>query len=509
MLAAAVLAVAYLIVAPSPADLAAQTFRADLFADHGFLIWNNLWYSGHSLLGYSLIYPPLGALIGPRWVGVVAMLATAACFAFIARDRFGDRARIAIWWFGAATVTNLISGRITFALGLAFALAAALALERRRAWLAVALAVLASLASPVAGLFLALAAAVVALLAGPGGRRAALAVAGAALVSLLALSLAFPTPGWFPFAFSAFLPIPLVVLAVLVFVPPEERWLRVGAVAYGVLCAVLALVHSPVGANATRLGSLFAGPLLALALVGRRPLVLAALAIPLLYWQWVAPVRDMVDASGDPAVERSYYDPLLAELGRVTRGPVRIEIPPTQNRWEADYVAPSYPLARGWLRQLESGDFDRFTGGHLTAAAYRRWLDARAVSYVAVADADLDYIARDEVALIDRGLPYLRRIWRSAHWTLYRVRRPTPLVAPAGATLDRVGPADFGLLVRRPGPYLVRIHYTPYWSLSAGSGCVARAGRWTRVTARRPGAVDVVARLGLGGLLRHDRSCSG
>ena len=91
----------------------------------------------------------------------------------------------------------------------------------------------------------------------------------------------------------------------------------------------------------------------------------------------------------------SYYEPLLAELERRTRGrPVRVEIPPTRNRWEADYVAPRFPLARGWLRQLESDDFDLFTDGNLTAAAYRSWLDDRGVSYVAVPDAEPDYLAR-------------------------------------------------------------------------------------------------------------------
>jgi hypothetical protein len=166
-------------------------------------------------------------------------------------------------------------------------------------------------------------------------------------------------------------------------------------------------------------------------------------------------------------------------------------------------------LARGWLRQLESGGFSLFTGGRLTPSAYRRWLSDRAVSYVAVADAKLDYIARDEVALIDRGLPYLRPIWRSAHWTLYRVRGATPLIAPRAATLERVGPADFALAVRRPGAYLVRIHYTPYWTVTRGDACVRRAGEWTRIEARRAGPVAVSARFGIGGLLRHDSSCSG
>ncbi len=504
MIAAAIFAVAYLIVAPSPADLAAQTLRADLFSAHGFLIWNDYWYSGHSLLGYSLLYPPLGALIGPRVVGALAAVGTAAAFAALARRRYGERARIAIWWFGVATATNLVSGRITFALALAFGFAAILALERRRAMLAVLLAIATSLTSPLAGLFCALAAAVRATL---GNRRPAVAVAAAALGSLLVLSLAFPTPGWFPFAFSAFLPVPLAVLAVLALVPAEERWLRRGAVAYGAMCAVFALIHSPVGANAARIGSLVAGPLIALTLSGRRTLALALVSIPLLYWQWVAPVRDFVDQAGDPATDRSYYQPLVAELGRVTHGqPVRIEIPPTQDRWEAAYVAPRFPLARGWLRQLEAPDIHRFTGDRLTAAYYRRWLERRGVSYVAVADAKLDYIAGDEAALVRHGLSYLRPIWRSADWTLYRVRRPAPLVS-GGGRLAEVGPSDFTLSAPRAGSYLVRVHYTPYWTATSGSACVAKAGPWTRIDAQRSGTIAVAARFTLGGLFRHDRSC--
>ena len=505
MIAAAIFVAAYLIVAPSPADLAAQTFRADLFSAHGYLIWNNLWYSGHSLLGYSVLYPPLGALLGPRVVGALAALASAAAFAALARRRYGERARIAIWWFGAATVTNLVSGRITFALGLAVGLAALLALVRRRTGLAVGLGIATSLASPLAGLFLALAAVVRATL---DDRARSLAVAAAAFAPLAVLSLAFPTPGWFPFAFLAFVPVPLAVLAVIAAVPRDERWLRRGALAYGTLCVLFALVHSPVGANAARLGSLFGGPLVALALTARRPLALAALALPLLYWQWVAPVRDFTDQAGDPATHRSFFQPLVGELDRVTHGRVvRIEIPPTHDRWEAAYVAPRYPLARGWLRQLEASDLRRFTGGRLTAPSYRRWLDRRAISYVAVPDAKLDYIATDEARLIGRGVPYLRPIWRNADWTLYRVRRPPPLVSGGGRLLA-IGPSDFSLRIRRAGAYLVRIHYTPYWSVSSGSGCVSRSGPWTRVDARGAGTISVAARLSLSGLFRHDRSCS-
>jgi hypothetical protein len=113
-LLAATLAVVYLIWAPSSQDLAAATFRADLFSDHGYAIWNNAWYSGHYLLSYSVIYPPLGALLGPRLVGAIAVVAAAAIFAVLARRRFGDVALVPSLWFAAAAAAWLLTGRIPF-----------------------------------------------------------------------------------------------------------------------------------------------------------------------------------------------------------------------------------------------------------------------------------------------------------------------------------------------------------------------------------------------------------
>jgi hypothetical protein len=516
MVAAALLGLLYLVFEPSSADLAAQAFRSDLFSAHGFLIWNDYWYGGHYLPGYSVLFPPLGAALGPRLVGAISAVAAAGLFGVLARQRFGSEAGLATLWFGVATASLLIAGQLTFALGVAIGLGALLALQRGRLGVAVALAVITACASPVAGLFLAIAGIAVAL---TGHRRAGIAVAAGALVPIAALALAFPTEGYFPFVATAFLPVPLLAAAALILLPAEERTLRIGVVLYAGLCVVLAIVHTPVGANAARLGSLFGGPVLALGLAGRRPLALALLAVPLLYWQWAAPVRDLANAAGDPSVEQAYYAPLLAELQRRTRGaPVRVEIPPTQNRWEADYMAPRFPLARGWLRQLESDDFDLFTGGHLTPAAYRTWLYDNGVAYVALPDADPDYLAEDEDALIRGGLAYLRRVWANRHWGLYAVRGTPGLVSPANhasgapgpsARLAAVGPASFALSSRRAGAFLVRIHYTRYWTVAAGNACVERDGAWTRVDVRDAGTVSVAARFSIGALLGRDRECSG
>ncbi len=430
MLAAAVLAIAYLILEPASADHAAQTFRSDLFASHGFLLWNNDWYGGHYLPGYSVLFPPLGAALGPRLAGALAAVAAAGLFGALARHAYGDRARLATLWFGAGIGATLFTGRLTFVLGIAIGLGALLALQRRRPVLAGGLAVLTVCGSPVAGLFLGLAGVAVML---AGDRRGGALVALPAFAALGALSLAFPTGGEEPFVFSAFIGVPLLAAGALFLLPPSERELRWGVAVYAIAATAAFVLANPVGGNMARLGALAGGPVLALVLAGRRPLALAAVALPLLYWQWVAPVRDVSEAAGDPSVHSSYYEPLLAELERRTRGrPARVEIPPTGNRWEAGYVAPRFPLARGWLRQLESDDRDLFTEGNLTAAEYRRWLDREGVSYVAVADAELDYLATDEEALIRRGLPYLRAVWSDEHWRLYRVEGDAGLVSREG-----------------------------------------------------------------------------
>ncbi len=516
MVAAALLALLYLVFEPSSADLAAQAFRSDLFSAHGFLIWNDYWYGGHYLPGYSVLFPPLGAALGPRLVGAVSAVAAAGLFGALARYRFGSQAWLATLWFGLATGSLLIAGQLTFALGVAIGLGALLALQRGRPALAVAMGALTACASPVAGLFVALAGVAVAL---TGRRRAGIAVAAGALAPIAALALAFPTDGYFPFVATAFLPVPLLAAAALILLPAEERTLRLGVVLYVGLCLVLAIVHTPVGANAARLGSLFGGPVLALGLAGRRPVALALLAVPLLYWQWAAPIRDLTNAAGEPSVEKAYYAPLLAELERRTGGAqVRVEVPPTQNRWEADYVAPRFPLARGWLRQLESGDFDLFTGGHLTPAAYRTWLYDNGVSYVALPDAEPDYLAEDEDALIRDGPPYLRPVWANRHWRLYAVRGTPGLVSPANdasvaagpaTRLATIGPAGFTLSTRHVGPFMIRIHHTRYWTVTAGEACVEGDGEWTRVDARSSGVVSVAARFSLGALLGRDRECSG
>ncbi len=483
-LLAAALAAAYLIWAPSSQDLAAATFRADVFADHGFAIWNNAWYEGHYLLSYSVLYPPLGAALGPRLTGALAVVAAAALFALLARRRFGEPALVPSLWFAAAIGVWLLTGRIPFLLAVPFGLGALLAADSRRLMAAALLAALTSLASPVAGLFVALAAAALAL---AGETRRGLALALGAAVPIAVLNLAFPTGGFEPFVFSAFVAIPIVTVLVLWLVPTEYRALRIGAVLYAALALALFVIDNPLGGNVTRLGALFAGPVLALVLWPRGRWVVIAVSIPLLYWQLIAPVRDVRKASGDPSTEAAFYEPLITELDRLaaSRESFRVEIPPTKNRWEAAYVAREHPIARGWLRQLESDDFDLFTDGALTADAYLGWLREHAVGYVAVPDARRDYLAEDEVALIDSGLDYLDEIWSDDAWTLYRVDDPLAI----GARTPE--PDGFTLTATDRGAYEPAINFNRYWRVTEGDACISDEDGRTVVRVAEPGTIRV------------------
>ncbi|MGO9958541.1 MAG: hypothetical protein ACLP50_21680, partial [Solirubrobacteraceae bacterium] len=150
------LAAVYVIVSPPSVDLAAHLFRAQLFRDEGFGIWDNLWYSGHDIVGYSVLFPAVAAALSPQLAGAIAATATAALFEPLARRHHGERAWLGAVLFGAATAIDLYTGRLTFAFGALPAAAAVLALDGGNWVIACALAALTALCSPVAALFVGL-----------------------------------------------------------------------------------------------------------------------------------------------------------------------------------------------------------------------------------------------------------------------------------------------------------------------------------------------------------------
>ncbi|HST56020.1 MAG TPA: hypothetical protein VLJ42_09030 [Solirubrobacteraceae bacterium] len=573
--AAALLAL-WLIVDPRTPDLAAQVYRVGLFQRSGFSIWDTGWYGGHHLPGYSLLFAPLASLLGMRVLATLTVLASVGLFERIVIDVYGARARYGALWFAFAAVGDVWVGRLTFALGVAFALAAVRARMSERIWQAAALALVCAAASPVAGLLLALGVVTHAVASAEvGGARMgragvligtgvwrSVALAAPAVVVVAALALVFPEGGWEPYPTVSFVATIAVVFGFLAALPghaPDAhgaRLLRVGGVLYAAACVLSVLVRTPMGSNVERYGVLLAGPLLVCALVSaradgcdgdgdgrscaatardgrddaRRTSVARSTLLPrstrlsgsmALPWVariavlvgiavWVAwgPVRETRVVSANASTHAPYYAPLKRFLAAHGGALARVEVPLTRAHWEAALLAPSVSLARGWEKQLDEKHDSVLLAGMLSARSYRRWLANQAVAYVALPDVPLDRSSAQEGRLIRRGLSYLAVAFTSRHWVVYRVLDPTPLVSRPGA-LTALGQDAFTVRAHTAGRLLVRIHYTRYWQITHGTGCVRRArGDWTELAVSAPGLVHVRARFSLRAALGRERHCS-
>ena len=108
-LGCALVCAVYLLAQPATADMAAHSYRAWLFQHEGLTVWNAQWYGGHHVLGYSLLFAPLAAAIGPALVGVLSAVVAVALFVPLARAAAPSPAAgaAAAWLFTAGVLSNV------------------------------------------------------------------------------------------------------------------------------------------------------------------------------------------------------------------------------------------------------------------------------------------------------------------------------------------------------------------------------------------------------------------
>jgi hypothetical protein len=476
-------------------DLPAQAYRVSLIRHHGLVIFDSHWYGGHSLPGYSMLFPLLAAVLGSRLVGALSCVAATAAFTRLLRGRDAVGHDLAVMWFAVVSAVDLIVGRLPFALGLAFGIGALAAARERRPSRVLLLSLLCGASSPLAGAFLLLVAA--AWLPTAGWRRTwPFAASGFGIL----VAAAFGEGGSFPFPWSSLLVVLVFVALGLMFAPRDSVVVRRALWLYGVASVVSFLFPNPVGGNMIRLGAVVAGPLAAYELVRRRrTMLLAVLALPLLVWQLAPVPASFAASSGNASARAPYYAGLLRYLGSQTGPQGRLEVPLTQGRWESDYLATSVPLARGWERQLDISHNEVLYDVDLSATAYHDWLLANGVRWVALPDVPLDASETGEAALLQRAHPprYLQPVWQDAHWKLWQVRDARPL-ATGPVRLVTLGVSRIDLRMLQPGAAVVLVRWTRFWRVVVGDACVSPTpDGWTQVTAPQAGPVTLSAQVGL------------
>jgi hypothetical protein len=102
---------------------------------------------------------------------------------------------------------------------------------------------------------------------------------------------------------------------------------------------------------------------------------------------------------------------------------------------------------------------------------------------------------------------YLHEIYHDDVWRLFEVL-PQPSLVIGDARLVRFGITDFTVRADVAGSSVVRVHFSPWFSVVEGDACIAAAADdWTEVRARAPGEVRISARLSWSNLFDRDGNC--
>jgi hypothetical protein len=495
-LGAALLAALLVWLGPPGSDLAAHVYQRTLFLEHGFVLWNNFWYSGrYSFVTYSVLYYPLAAVLGIKLLAVLIVALSVAAFAILVRREWGDQSRWAIRAFAVVWAGLVLSAAYPFMLGIALALLALCSLQRGRRLLFMGCTLLALAASPLAFLLLVVVLAGVALARrGEGG---GLVPPAAAIVAIGALEFVlrrmFPGRGSFPFSVEEFVAASAFCLIGLglTWGIPRARVLRWTFAVYLVACSAAFAVSSPVGENIARL-RFAAAPIaiLTLSLRNWRPRPVSAIVLALAgSWNLTPLAASFAHGVEDQAAHASYWTPTISYLKHHLPASYRVEAVDTAGHWPANFLARAkIPLARGWFRQ-EDFPQNRVLYGDLGPKAYLGWLRRVSVRYVVLTSAPPDYSARAEAQLLRSGRSGLKVVHHTRTVTVFEVPSPRPLVSPPARVLE-LGYSSIRLRVPAAGTYQLNVTYAPYWHTPAG--CLAPTlDGMSELTVVRPGIVSL------------------
>jgi hypothetical protein len=451
----AISATMFVVALPHVGDMWAALARAEAArAGVGLSYWFG-WYSGGTAPGaYSVLTPMLSAVVGSP--GLLAISTVAAVVLAYYAVRGMRRPYAALLVVTIVASANLWSGRVPFALGCAIGLVAVLAMQSGRRYIAALAGIATVLASPVAGAFLILGAASAAL-ATNKQRSSTVMCAAATGLALIGIGLWYGTPG--PEGLSAGAAVGGAIMLVVMLLAQPSRAMTTLIIISTAAIPILAIVPNGMGSNIERLVYIIA-PVGVAATSRARPAVTAIAIIPAMIYGLVATATDLAIAYA-PNSQLSYYTGLQHELSNLhgSLAGHRLEVVSNGTHAAAYVLLNQAALARGYETQADAAYDAVLANPHeLNATTYRTWLSQNAVSYVAVDRTPLTHTP--EYNLVLKNQPsYLSVVWADAHWTLYRVQQPTPIVS-SPATYVSSNQGQMVLHVDRAESVLLRLRWS-------------------------------------------------
>ena len=508
-------------------DDAAHAYKVFLLRRGESMFWDNYWYGGgYGAANYGFVYYLLALYVPSRLIVIAAAGALPVLYYIYQRDMWGIDDIWPAWAFAGIMSVYLAHGQDPFVLGLALTMGGLALVARKRPLWGALLVAIGIFANPMA-FVVCLPFMLSDIVARPPLRRRYLWFWGAVapfIVLRVVLGVAFSEPGGYLNETSQlllYLGFALAGLALAgVNAAHPRRPFVILFLTYATVC-VLSFVTpgSPLGNNIGRFFFVFGLPLLLLLRHSRlqRPFPYGDLVIiPIVLFgllQISAPYSHFTRTDEWPQTRASFFAPALAAAARYNDPEYRLHVVSLRRHWEADYFPEAgYPITRGWYRQADAIHNALFYTPY-AAAAYVAWLRRMGVRYVFLPDAPLDPWSQREAKILEAS-PELEVVERSGAWTVYRLPDAEPLAVGLNggtAQVTSMGHRDLAVKVDRPGTYLLKVTWSPYWSLAEGTGVLRRSpDRFLLLDARAAGAyrlrftvtpgkvlAEVGARLGL------------
>ncbi len=472
-------------------DDPAHLYKIAMLRDGQSVIWDNYWYGGsYGAITYGIVYYWAAQFVPGVLLAAVAGGSLPVLFYLYLRDAWRVNDRRSAWLLAVVLVVYLAWGQSPFLVALCLTMLGLVLLARGRPVLAALPCAVGVFTNPLAIVVAAIL--VLAVLVARRTERRSILIFVLAMLPVFAvrilLSAVFAAPSW-EFHYAAELAGLAGVAVVGVLLAranrsAERRALQWVFVALLVVAIPAYLFPSlPLGSNAARFFYVFGAPvLLVVARPTRLPRVLPALAVAaVLAFQLAFPVWMLAQAPSFTATRAAFFAPALAYAGRIYDPGYRFHVVTPQMHWEAYYFpAAGFPITRGWFRQADALHNDELYAKLISPAAYAQWLRRMGVHYVFLPHAPLVSTSVREAAILTSSKAFTA-VWNDPMWTVYRLDSPSPLVVPlrgdAQADVLTLDHTQVRFTVNEPGPYLIKLTWSPYWLVARRPDSPADRGR--------------------------------